>query len=64
MTWTKQTSETVTTLNEIIYVNDMFVAVGGIIISSPDGIKWTKEMSQTGVILNIIYGNNKFVTVG
>jgi hypothetical protein len=62
--WTKQTTETVTTLNEIIYVNNTFVFVGGIILTSPDGITRTKQTSQIANILNIVHANNVFVTVG
>jgi hypothetical protein len=43
--WTQQLSGiTSTPLEEIIYVNDLFVIVGGsgTIFTSPDGIKWTK----------------------
>lgn len=49
------------TLNGIDYGYDTFVAVGeaGEIYTSPDGGKWTKQVSGTTNSLNaIIYGNN------
>jgi hypothetical protein len=45
----------------------LFVAVGynGMIITSPDGITWTKRVSGTTKWLKgISYGNNSFVAVG
>jgi hypothetical protein len=45
----------------------MLVAVGddGLILSSPDGQKWTRRASGTSeTLLQVTYGNGTFVTVG
>ncbi len=43
----------------------MFVSVGSTILTSSDGISWTKRYSGTSSILRgVTYGNGLFVTVG
>lgn len=52
---------------KVIYARNMFVAVGsgGSIITSPDGINWQVEKSNTSKELQgITWGNNKFIAVG
>lgn len=57
-------------LYAVTYGNGMFVAVGwdagnNPILTSPDGVKWTRRIAGTGSNLNgVIYGNGTFVAVG
>jgi len=54
-------------LLNIAYGNNTFISVGwsGTIITSPDGINWTKRNSETREDLKgITYGNNTFISVG
>jgi hypothetical protein len=57
-------------LYNVTYGNGKFVAVGsgssnGIIVTSPDGINWTKQQSGTTWALNgVTYGNGQYVVVG
>ena len=56
-----------TSINEIIYKNEQFIAVGnnGIILSSFDGNLWTQQNSGVSSSLNgITYGNGMFVISG
>jgi hypothetical protein len=67
--WTFRYSETGLSGNPAItYGNNQFVAVGGrpgTILTSPDGIDWTRRASgTTDWLYNITYGNNQFVAVG
>jgi hypothetical protein len=51
----------------VAYGNGLFVAVGlgGIILTSPDGVSWTGQTSGTGYSLSgVAYGNGLFVAVG
>ena len=53
--------------NAVTYGNGLFVAagLGGAIITSPDGITWTRQTnSQIWNILDITYGNGIFVAIG
>jgi|GEM_PF-2038184 len=63
----RATPANVRNLNAITYGNGQFIAVGesGIILSSPDGEKWTARASTITNNLNgILYGNGRFVAVG
>jgi len=61
-------------LNRVTYGNNEFVAVGvddfkpghlGSILTSPDGITWTKVNAPANVELSgVAYGANQFVAVG
>lgn len=56
-------------LNNIIRTDDLFVAVGnnGVILTSPDGLKWTKKMSNTIQNLHsVAYSpiSNSYICVG
>ena len=54
-------------LYSVIFSNNMFIAVGsnGYILTSTDGITWTKRTSGVSVTLyGVAYGNNMFVAVG
>ncbi|WP_019551589.1 hypothetical protein [Thermus scotoductus] len=49
------------------YGNGLFVAVGdrGAILTSPDGVNWTRLTSPTRYSLSsVTYGNGLFVVVG
>jgi hypothetical protein len=48
-TWTLRTSGTSNDLERATYGNGLFVAVGegGTILTSPDGVNWTKRASGT-----------------
>ena len=57
--WTEETSGTVQDLYGVSYVNSLFVAVGanGTLLTSPDGITWTAQTSNTNNSLrHIAYG--------
>ena len=49
------------------YVNNLFAAVGDVILTSPDGVEWTERINQfslMGTLYDIAYGNDRFVAVG
>jgi uncharacterized membrane protein len=51
----------------VTYGNGLFVAVGdgGVILTSPDGVSWTRRASGTSEWLRgVTYGNGLFVAVG
>jgi hypothetical protein len=51
----------------VAYGNGLFVAVGpyGTILTSPDGVSWTRRTSGTSSWLSgVTYGNGLFVAVG
>jgi hypothetical protein len=59
--------DTAVYLNFIMYDNNLFVAAGnsGVIVTSQDGISWTKQTSNVSLDLNqVIYANNQFVVIG
>ncbi len=67
--WQMLASVTSNTLNSIAYGGNTFVSVGngGIIISSQDGVTWTKESigADSWAFLNsITYGKELYVVVG
>ncbi|GGF95972.1 hypothetical protein GCM10010912_46100 [Paenibacillus albidus] len=54
-------------MNGVIYGNGMYVAVGdyGTIVSSSDGVSWTKRTSDTeNHLLDVAFGNGMYVAVG
>ena len=68
--WVKQISGTDALLKDVIYVQelDTFIAVGGaynaVILTSSDGITWSK-LEIAGLSLNsVVYGQGKFVAFG
>jgi len=64
ITWTTKSS---LTLNEVVWHNDKFYAVGkfGTILSSPDGETWSKIEIKSDESLNDIYAyENKLAVVG
>ena len=68
ITWTtKYISSLVGSLVDVIFENNLFVAVGdnGDIHTSSDGITWTRRTSGTSVALSkTTFGNNLYVVVG
>jgi hypothetical protein len=53
------------TLNAVAYGHDLFVAVGGTIVTSPDGVSWVERSSGPAPWLySIAFGNNQFAAVG
>lgn len=72
-TWTKIDSNVTIKLNDVVYANSMFVAVGGklsgygTILTSPYGSTWTSLGSSAVVTANlnaITYASDTFVAVG
>jgi len=66
ISWTVRYSVT-TPLSAVTYGNGLFVAVGGdgTILTSPDGVAWTRQNSDTTSWLSAVtYGNGLFVAVG
>src|SRR5262245_37292578 len=52
-------------LNSVIYGNGLFVAVGGEILTSPDGTVWSRQDPGTSNRLSrVAYGKGRFVAVG
>jgi len=57
--WTEESTGTVQDLYGVSYVNGLFVAVGagGTLLTSPDGITWTAQTSNTNNSLrHVAYG--------
>ncbi len=54
------------TLSAVTYANGLFVAVGdGAILTSPDGLAWTRQYSDLGDWPDAItYGDGQFVAIG
>ncbi len=64
---TARASGTSNDLNGVTYGNGLLVAVGkdGIILTSPDGVTWTRRASPTSnPLYDVAYGNGLFVAVG
>jgi len=64
---TTTTDDDTTTDNDTTTTTGLFVTVGdnGIILTSSDGISWTKRTSvTTNNLYGVTYGNSTFVTVG
>lgn len=54
-------------LSDVIFANGQYVTVGesGEILTSPDGITWTKSISGiTGSLKGVAFGNGQYVAVG
>ncbi len=62
--WNEEISDTTVSLNAVMYENEVFVAVGGIVTVSSDGMHWN-EISDSNYTFNTIaYGNNTYVAAG
>lgn len=61
--WTPQNSGTTNDLYSATWTGDLFVAVGGIILTSPDGVQWSSQ--DPGVsVASVCWSGNKLVAVG
>jgi hypothetical protein len=62
--WTRRTGGS--TLNDVVFANSLFVAVGnaGFVTTSPDGITWTSRTAGSTTFNRIIYANSLFVAIG
>src|SRR5439155_18099532 len=66
-TWTLRLNLGGKQLEDAIFANGIFVAVGrgGIIFTSPDGLAWTPRASNTPARLrSVAFGNGTWVVVG
>ncbi len=68
ITWVARTSATASTLEKIIFANNLYVAAGtnGALQTSTDGITWTARTSNfaSTEIRTITYGNGKYLIAG
>lgn len=64
-TWTSRSAGS-NTLNDVIFANSLFVAVGntGVVYTTPDGVTWTYRSAGSSAFQRIIYANSLFVAVG
>jgi hypothetical protein len=66
-TWVVRNSDPSYSLTGIGYGHGMYVATGnpGILLTSPDGITWTrKDLGTANWLADVAFGNNIFVVVG
>jgi hypothetical protein len=66
-TWTVQSSDGINVLQNVVYGNDRFVAVGfaGCVMVSFDGTQWTVENSgTTNSLYTLAFGGGRFVAAG
>ena len=67
LTWSTRTSPTNAFLRDVIYVNNLWIAVGndGTILTSQNGKNWTERSSGSdAALIRITYGNQKYVVSG
>jgi hypothetical protein len=64
--WVTVTSGTNDWLHDITYGGGKFVIVGasGTVLTSPDGVAWTKTSGDSHLLYGLGFGNNTFVAVG
>ncbi len=65
--WVPRESGVSSNIMDVIYANNLFVAVGagGTILTSEDGSTWTSRVSNTSNLLKqVIYSGTRFVAVG
>ena len=64
--WTnvdKPSSQTISYISDLQFLNGQYVAVGNGFMSSPDGVVWTRK-NDNEVLNRISYGNGKYVGIG
>lgn len=67
LTWSTRTSPTSAFLRDVIFVNNLWIAVGnsGTILTSQNGKNWTERSSGSdATLIRITYGNQKYVVSG
>jgi hypothetical protein len=71
VTWTDRSADTPYYLFDVLFANDLFVAVGRhpsaapAILTSPDGITWTlRDAGAPASLFQVAYGNGTFVVLG
>ncbi|HEX9020342.1 MAG TPA: choice-of-anchor D domain-containing protein [Nitrospirota bacterium] len=67
--WSARVGNTANNLNAVTFGNNLYVAVGEAIVTSPDSVTWTQQKSDlsTGAytyLYGVAYGNNVYVAVG
>ncbi|MBI4661812.1 MAG: SBBP repeat-containing protein [Verrucomicrobia bacterium] len=64
ITWTDRDSGTRDALFDVAFGNGTFVAVGGSILASSDGVSWSRKDSPKTALRGITFGDGSFVAVG
>src|SRR3954467_3126249 len=62
--WTARSSGTTNYLNSVTWTGSQFVAVGGSILTSPDGINWTSRSSPVCCLNAVTWAGSQLVAVG
>jgi hypothetical protein len=63
--WTKVSMLPVNYINDFIFVNNMYVAIGKGIVTSTDGISWTSRWTSPDYVswMRIIFAKNTFIAI-
>lgn len=62
--WTSRTPAVSATWLAVTYGEGLFVATGGAVMTSPDGVTWTQRTAPAASWFGAAYGNGTFVAVG